>query len=53
MCLCFRDAALRNSDQKIKNLEAKLDSHTVKYQSEKDALELKLRDLEEMWHGKL
>ncbi|XP_057545242.1 protein GRIP [Amaranthus tricolor] len=50
--LSARDAALRNSDQKIKNLEAKLDSHTVKYQSEKDALELKLRDLEEMWHGK-
>lgn len=50
--LSVRDAALRNTNQNIKNLEMKLDSLTVRHQSDKDAWELNLHNLEETWRGK-
>ncbi|GMH24540.1 hypothetical protein Nepgr_026383 [Nepenthes gracilis] len=50
--LAARNAALRNSEQWIKNLEMKLDSDKVRYQSEKETWELNLRNLEETWRSK-
>lgn len=53
MCLYFRDVALRNADQQVRNLETKVDSQTVQHQLEKGAWETSLRNLEETWRGKL
>lgn len=50
--LSARDAALRNADQHIKNLEMKLDSQAVHFQREKDTWELNLRNVEETWRLK-
>ncbi|CAK7355522.1 unnamed protein product [Dovyalis caffra] len=47
--LAERDAALNNAIQQIKSIEAKLDSAIVRHQSEKEAWEINLQNLEESW----
>ncbi|KAJ8440258.1 hypothetical protein Cgig2_001593 [Carnegiea gigantea] len=50
--LVQRDAALTNADQHIKNLEMRLDSQAMHFQTEKDTWELNLRNVEETWRLK-
>ncbi|KAH1047780.1 hypothetical protein J1N35_038564 [Gossypium stocksii] len=44
-----RDAALENTKQQIKSLESNLHSANARHQSEKAALEIDLKNLEETW----
>ncbi|GAB4848395.1 hypothetical protein Ancab_003090 [Ancistrocladus abbreviatus] len=50
--LALRDAAFSSTEQQIKNLEMKLDSDKFHYQTEKEAWEINLRNLEETWQSK-
>lgn len=47
--LAERDAALSSAKQQIKSLGTKLDSANARYQSEKEALEINLQNVEETW----
>lgn len=47
--LATRDAALSSAKQQIKSIEKKLDSANARYQSEKEAWEINLQNLEETW----
>ncbi|RVW32889.1 Protein GRIP [Vitis vinifera] len=44
-----KDAALSSAKQQIKSIEKKLDSANARYQSEKEAWEINLQNLEETW----
>ncbi|KAH9612133.1 hypothetical protein KSS87_002613 [Heliosperma pusillum] len=50
--LSTRDASRKKADQLIRDLEMKLDSQAMRHQSEKEAWELNLRNLEETWREK-
>ncbi|KAL9245588.1 hypothetical protein vseg_019221 [Gypsophila vaccaria] len=50
--LSARDAFMKNADQLIRELEMKLDSQIVHNQSEKEAWELNLLNLEQTWQEK-
>lgn len=50
--LAARDAALSIAKQQITSIETKLDSVNSRYQSEKEAWELNLQNLEETWQLK-
>ncbi|XP_057469349.1 protein GRIP-like isoform X1 [Actinidia eriantha] len=44
-----RDEALSSAEQKIKSMQIKLNSADARYQSEKEAWEISLQNLEETW----
>ncbi|OVA19557.1 GRIP [Macleaya cordata] len=47
--LAARDAALSNAEQRIRSIEAKLESANGRFQSEKEAWQRNLEDVEETW----
>ncbi|KAL6959870.1 hypothetical protein U1Q18_040021 [Sarracenia purpurea var. burkii] len=47
--LAARDAVLSTAEQQIKSMEMKLSSANVHYQSEKEAWEINLQNVEETW----
>lgn len=49
LLMLFRDAALSMAEQQIKNLQLKFDSALSRHQSEKEAWDRSLQNVEETW----
>uniref|UniRef100_A0A5B7A3S5 GRIP domain-containing protein n=2 Tax=Davidia involucrata TaxID=16924 RepID=A0A5B7A3S5_DAVIN len=47
--LTARDAALSTAEQEIKNMQMKLNSANARYQSDKEAWEINIQNIEETW----